>query len=91
MGRSNHYLSSDKKTGPDYITETSSHLINVTYNVNQVIGLLSYLHETLAEQQTPLSLAIVRLIQEEVAISITVYNSNCQRIRSLRYRYLWIH
>lgn len=56
-----------KKQDPDYITETLEPL-NQCYLQHQSgsMGLLSYLHETLSEHaQTPISLAIVKLIQEK--------------------------
>lgn len=55
-----------KKQDPDYITETLVPL-NQCYLQHQSgsVGLLGYLHETLTEHaQTPISLAIVKLIQE---------------------------
>lgn len=56
-----------KKQDPDYITETLEPL-NHCYLQHQsgAVGLLSYLLETLTEHvQTPISLAIVKLIQEK--------------------------
>lgn len=56
-----------KKQDPDYITETLEPL-NQCYLQHQSgsLGLLGYLHETLTEHaQTPISLAIVKLIQEK--------------------------
>ena len=56
-----------KKQDPDYITETLVPL-NQCYLKRQSgsIDLLSYLHETLSEHaQTPIFLAIVKLIQEQ--------------------------
>jgi lipopolysaccharide biosynthesis regulator YciM len=56
-----------KKQDPDYITETLGPL-NQCYlqHPSGSMGLLGYLHETLTEHaQTPISLAIVKLIQEK--------------------------
>lgn len=56
-----------KKQDPDYITETLEPL-NRCYSQHQsgLVGLLGYLHETLTEHgQIPISLAIVKLIQEK--------------------------